>query len=543
MLGSKPLAESAEAGTPVSIEAALRRVRMLAGALILVRLLTTSTLPNVIAVLLVVAFWLINVISYVAQRETPRRRAILGVVQLLADTVVVLLVVWAQHGRTSADSADWAVLVLPVIEGAIRFQIPGAIASWLVLAAGYVGWNLTSEPSLPMSTLAQRLTVVFLVALPSGFLAEHLVAEIAAHRREKEEAERRSALLRAAALGGQRSTKLDVDEILEVLRNTVADMGFADPQVFELFGSDTPALTARPVRQSRDVLAIPPGDPRLLAAAAARTSGKPTIWPPSATYGGDRRRDRRRGGDPAPNAVSVLFALPITAVEDAFVVVTARWPGPGAPPASQTESLELFAAQAGASLRNAQVHRELAALKDRLAHEASHDALTELPNRRRFTEQLERMCGRGRPGDLISVLFLDLDGFKDVNDRFGHDVGNDLLVAVAARLRSCVRPGDVVARMGGDEFTIMLTRLESVAPAVEVAERICAMLTDPLQIRTHEVRISTSIGISVAAAENADPGDLLRRADVAMYRAKSQGKAGWAMDPSSLEPAGNGSGE
>jgi diguanylate cyclase (GGDEF)-like protein len=184
------------------------------------------------------------------------------------------------------------------------------------------------------------------------------------------------------------------------------------------------------------------------------------------------------------------------------------------------------------------VHRELQALKDRLAHEASHDALTELPNRRRFTEQLERMCGRGRAGDLVSVLFLDLDGFKDVNDRFGHDIGNDLLVAVATRLRSCVRPGDVVARMGGDEFTILLTRLESPAPAVEVAERICAVLTEPFELAGAEVRISTSIGIAITAADNADPADLVRRADVAMYRAKSQGKAGWAMDPSSLEPAG-----
>jgi diguanylate cyclase (GGDEF)-like protein len=227
-------------------------------------------------------------------------------------------------------------------------------------------------------------------------------------------------------------------------------------------------------------------------------------------------------------------------VEDAFVVVTARWPHSGPPPDSQTESLELFAAQAGASLRNAQVHRELQALKDRLAHEASHDALTELPNRRRFTDQLERMCGRGRAGDLIAVLFLDLDGFKDVNDRFGHDVGNDLLVAVAGRLRSCVRPGDIVARMGGDEFTVLLTRLESVAPAVEVAERICAMLGDSFRLGSNEMAISASIGIAVAQAEGADPGDLLRRADVAMYRAKSHGKAGWAMDPTSLEPAGNG---
>jgi diguanylate cyclase (GGDEF)-like protein len=95
--------------------------------------------------------------------------------------------------------------------------------------------------------------------------------------------------------------------------------------------------------------------------------------------------------------------------------------------------------------------------------------------------------------------------------------------------------------MGGDEFTILLTRLESVAPAVEVAERIGSMFGDPFQVGSIPMRISTSIGISVAAADAADPGDLLRRADVAMYRAKSQGKAGWAMDPSSLEPLSNGS--
>jgi diguanylate cyclase (GGDEF)-like protein len=227
----------------------------------------------------------------------------------------------------------------------------------------------------------------------------------------------------------------------------------------------------------------------------------------------------------------------VTSTEAGDIVLTARWPGPGLPPESQTESIELFAAQAGASLRNAQVYLELQTLKDRLAHEASHDALTDLPNRRRFHEQLERTCGRGRAGDTLAVLFLDLDGFKHVNDHFGHDVGNELLVSVAARLLSCVRPGDIVARMGGDEFVIMLTRIESAAPAIEVADRVCALLADPFDFEAGEVRISTSVGIALAPGDTADPGDLVRRADVAMYRAKSQGKAGWAMDPGSLSPS------
>jgi diguanylate cyclase (GGDEF)-like protein len=125
-----------------------------------------------------------------------------------------------------------------------------------------------------------------------------------------------------------------------------------------------------------------------------------------------------------------------------------------------------------------------------------------------------------------------------VNDRYGHEVGNDLLIAVASRLRSCVRPGDLVARLGGDEFTIMLTRLENVAPAASIATRICELLSEPFFIGPREIRISTSIGIAFAPSPNADTTDLLRRADAAMYQSKSEGKARWTMDPGSLETAG-----
>jgi diguanylate cyclase (GGDEF)-like protein len=199
------------------------------------------------------------------------------------------------------------------------------------------------------------------------------------------------------------------------------------------------------------------------------------------------------------------------------------------------ESLELFVSQAGASLHNARVHRGLEQLKDRLDHEASHDALTDLANRRRFADELDRTAGRGRADDLLAVLFVDLDGFKDVNDRYGHETGNDLLVAVANRLRDCVRPGDLVARMGGDEFTVMLTRLQTIEPAAAVAERICAALSEPFTIGSRDLRISTSVGVALAPADRADGADLLRRADTAMYRAKSNGKARWSMDTGPTE--------
>lgn len=428
----------------------------------------------------------------------------------------------------------------PVLEGAIRFRLTGLLTSWAVLAAGYAGWNHLNDGVISYTTLAQRLVVVALVALPSAFLAQNLVQEMAAHRRGVEESDRRGGLLKAAALGGRRSTSLDVDAILDVLRETIGQMGFADPLVFEIEGpSGTPSVLARPVKHSKDVLAVPPGDPRLLAAATARDTASVAIWPPDAA---DETPIRRISLHDSGRRYSVLVAAPVASDDDGVVVVTARWPSAGAPSASQCESVELIAGQAGAALRNAQTHRELEAIKDRLAYEAAHDVLTDLPNRRRFHEELERMCGRGRPGDLVSVLFLDLDGFKEVNDRYGHDRADDLLVKVAKRLRSCIRPGDIVARVGGDEFTVMLTRLESPAPAIEVAERVCELLTEPFELGGSTVRVSTSIGIALGPADRAAPSDLVRRADVAMYRAKRQGKAGWALDPGSLDPVADSAG-
>jgi diguanylate cyclase (GGDEF)-like protein len=517
------------AGMPVSVEAAFRRVRLLVGALMLVRLWTAGSLPHAVAVLLIAGFWAINGVAYIAERQDARTRVLLGIVQLLGDTVVVLLVAWAQHGNNTA-SADWAVLVLPAIEGAIRFRVAGAGASWLVLAGGYWATNMATTPGIPAATIAQRLTVVLLVALPVGYLAEQLVSEIDAHREGRKQAEYRSMLLRTSALGGRLTSRLDVDEIVDVICSTVSELGFVDPEVFELHEahatSGSSPRRAASVRGSRREPRIDPGGERLLAAAATQVKGLTIAWPTGSESDPD---------DPE----STLCALPIPMLDDQFVVLTARWPDTQPPPDAPLESLELFAAQAGASLHNAQVHQGLEELKDRLDHEASHDPLTGLANRRRFVDELRRIASRGRPGALIGLLFVDLDGFKDVNDNHGHAAGNDLLVAVANRLRDCVRPGDLVARLGGDEFTIVLTRLESAAPAAAVAERVCRVISEPFDIVGHPLQVSTSVGVALAPAYHADTDDLLHRADAAMYRAKAQGKARWTMDPGSMQAAGD----
>lgn len=283
-------------------------------------------------------------------------------------------------------------------------------------------------------------------------------------------------LLRTSALGGRLTSRLDVDEILGVIETTVAELGFVEPHVFELCESgdedDPTNRFAAPIRGARHEGRVVVDDERLLAAAAVRIKGHWIAWP--------------TGCEADPDGPeSTLCALAIPMLDEQFVVLTARWPDATPPPDAPLESLELFAAQAGASLHNAQVHRALEELKDRLDHEASHDALTGLANRRRFIEELDRTAARAHASGLVGLLFVDLDGFKDVNDRHGHHAGNELLVGVAARLRECVRPGDLVARLGGDEFTIFLTRLETAAPAAVIADRICAVLSESFEIASH----------------------------------------------------------
>jgi diguanylate cyclase (GGDEF)-like protein/PAS domain S-box-containing protein len=163
----------------------------------------------------------------------------------------------------------------------------------------------------------------------------------------------------------------------------------------------------------------------------------------------------------------------------------------------------------------------------RLVHDAFHDSLTNLPNRALFSDLLGRSIGRAqrREDYRFAVLFLDIDRFKIVNDSLGHIIGDQLLVAVARRLESCVRPGDTVARLGGDEFTILVDDIAEVSDATRVADRILRELQRPFNLSGQEVFTSTSIGIALSQTGYERADDLLRDADLAMYRAKALGKA------------------
>ncbi|WP_167568861.1 EAL domain-containing protein [Brevibacillus migulae] len=163
--------------------------------------------------------------------------------------------------------------------------------------------------------------------------------------------------------------------------------------------------------------------------------------------------------------------------------------------------------------------------EETIHHLAFHDALTDLPNRRLFKERLAAQLQKGQStGKQLCVMFLDLDRFKIMNDTLGHDVGDRLLVRVAQDLQEILRSEDTLARMGGDEFTILLPEIDGEETAVKVAEDILQVFAKPFAIGEHHLHITTSIGIAITPKDGTDVDTLMKNADMAMYRAKEQGK-------------------
>ncbi len=165
-------------------------------------------------------------------------------------------------------------------------------------------------------------------------------------------------------------------------------------------------------------------------------------------------------------------------------------------------------------------------LQSRLQHQALHDPLTQLPNRALFTERLGAVCQRSAAR--VGLCYLDLDGFKVINDSLGHDVGDQLLVAVAQRLERCVAPR-LAARMGGDEFVILVEDCAGTDEVIAVADAVLVALAEPVRVHGHELVVSASIGVVERPAAGATPADVMQAADITLYWAKADGKNRWAL--------------
>lgn len=174
--------------------------------------------------------------------------------------------------------------------------------------------------------------------------------------------------------------------------------------------------------------------------------------------------------------------------------------------------------------------------EDTTWHQANYDTVTQMPNRRLFHDRLEQEIRKTlRKNQVLALLFIDLDRFKEVNDTLGHDVGDQLLVEAAQRINACVRDSDTVARIGGDEFTVILPQLDDINRVEQVAERIIETLATPFQLGDESVYISASLGITLYPNDAENVEGLLKNADQAMYVAKSNGRNGFSYFTSQMQ--------
>ncbi len=186
----------------------------------------------------------------------------------------------------------------------------------------------------------------------------------------------------------------------------------------------------------------------------------------------------------------------------------------------------IFSAIIWLTLTKLQEHlQERRKMEQLIKHQAYHDSLTGLPNRRMYEQILQQAIKIAEQEKTqLGIAFLDLDGFKKANDAFGHQVGDELLKQVAKRLVSEIRNGDIVARQGGDEFVVLINAIEGTEEMIKVAERILKSIAKSFTIQAHEITVTTSIGISIFPRDGQDFTELIKKADTALYKSKSNGR-------------------
>jgi diguanylate cyclase (GGDEF)-like protein len=441
-------------------------------------------------------------------REVSGGRAF--ALQMATDTLLALA------GMLMLDAAAtplaWVALLLPVFDAGVVFGPIAAGITWGSLSLFYVVLKLQFEPTGDggadvLRLAVQQLAAVAVVALPAMHVATRLRDDLSHSHGARVEADDRSAeLLHVADAAQQLARARDGGTVLEIALSCATALGFPSVDVCERHG-DRPWQLLRAAGALRGP--EPNRDHRLDAAA---TTGAIVRCDP-----GDEDTELRLLGFRA------CAVLPISN-DPAYGVALRAWSTrPLEAESSVVEALELLGRLSSGSWQSTKTLANLESWSMTLAHQALHDELTGLANRAHLIDRLDRSLARvTSTGGRCSVLFLDLDGFKQVNDRLGHDAGDAVLQAVAARLGRQVRGHDLVARLGGDEFVVVVDEPAGPDEVAAIAERLCEAVGAPLAIGAATTQLGVSVGIA-----HASPGDtaerLLTTADGLMYEAKRGG--------------------
>lgn len=500
---------------------AIRRVRVLVGLMITAQFLLDGERISVHSAglssthLVVIAVGTLAFTTWLSSSSEKRYPdgvpSAFPLAELIGDTLLVVFLTTA----TGGTGIGWVLMALPIVEAAVRFRLAGALLQWMLMAAvtlsarlwvlehdGVAVVNVIDE----LEALLDQLGVLLLVVIPGAYLAEQLVADVLRQRAAADAAMERGLLLEQVAEVGNQINRIG-PEMFATLVGGVRDLGF---------------VTADVVAQLAD------GSWRILA-----TAGPESLPEPGVPGSGLRLDDLSLtevvidAADPDPvemmlvaqAGLSRLLRVDVTGREHSRVCVRAGEAeghpvGPGA-----VQALRLLCAQTTVAVSNSELVTELRAIHDELEHQANHDVLTGLPNRAFFVEELRSALLEPDPTRPRALFFLDLNGFKAVNDKLGHDAGDELLKVVGGRITTAVGGDGLVARLGGDEFTVLVRPVRSPREAEAIVHRIHAALAEPVPLKSEGALVGASVGIAYAE-EGITDTELLRRADAAMYAAK-----------------------
>lgn len=484
---------------------AARRVRVLAAAVLLIDWVATGAAQDLASrrtLAIAGAVTVILIVNAIEKRPTIRAWPYLAV---LIDVLWALSVCLVPD---KLESAPWIVLAVPILTAIVNFGLPAGLVTWGATAIGYLGGLIALAPAtddlsafpLQMSVGVRQTALLLLVAIPAGYLTEQLAVEVHLQTLATNLARRRGRLLKQVAEHGTELATIDAD-VLDLLCESVASLGFDAVDVIQRTD-----LAWRVRASVGPPLPLPFAGDEAAPECRAVLDVAHVEPPPPGEHG---------RGD------TVIVALASGARSP--MVVRAGIPAGATTDADRVDAMLLLARQAHVAILNGGLVEELRGLRDDLQYEATHDALTGLSNRAALMAALRDAEGSA-DWDLgeIALLLLDLDGFKSVNDRRGHGVGDQLLKVVTERLSTGVGAAGHVARLGGDEFTVLL-RGEAASSAETIADGLVEALVQPFRLGGEVERIGTSIGLA-RSEPDVDPAELLRRSDVAMYQAKQAGR-------------------